>query len=104
MEDSSTKDTVGAWKTESMVEKQWNVQVEQKDATLSQLRSIIGLFVADSLVNIGWDETAADAPHTAQNADFARAGYAYLNDLSINANDREDVVISSQWQGSGALA
>lgn len=104
MEDGTTKDTVGAWQVQDMTEKQWNVQVEQKDAELASLRNLLSIFVNDTLTPIGWDESNATDPTQALNAEFARGGYAYLNDLVIQANDREDTVVTSQWQGSGALA
>lgn len=104
MEEGSTKDSAGAWQVQDMTEKQWNVQVEQKDAELASLRSLIGLFVNDTLTQIGWDESDAANPSQVLNAEFARGGYAYMNDLVIQANDREDSVVTTQWQGYGALA
>lgn len=103
MEDASDKDVAGAWRVEDMVEKQWSVQVEQKDAQLSYLRYIIGVFVNDTRAQIGWDSTDPDTPSVALEDGFSASGYAFLNDLVISANDREDIVVTSQWQGDGVL-
>ena len=87
-----------------MTEKQWNVQVEQKDAELNNLRYLLGIFVNNTPTSIGWDESSASDPTQMLGAEFARSGVAILNDLVIQANDREDSVVTTQWQGYGALA
>lgn len=104
MEDGSTKDSAGAWQVQDMTEKQWNVQVEQKDAELNNLRYLLGIFVNNTPTTIGWDESSASDPTQMLGAEFARSGVAILNDLVIQANDREDSVVTTQWQGYGALA
>lgn len=104
VEDSSTKDATGGWTEEQMVSKQWSVQVDDVDASLASLRALITRFNSDSKVTVGWDQTAGAQNRVAQNADFARSGQAILNDLSIQANDRQTVQVSCQYQGSGPLA
>lgn len=104
VEDSSTKDATGGWTEEQMVSKQWSVQVDDVDASLASLRALVTRFNSDSKVTVGWDQTAGAQNRVAQNADFARSGQAILNDLSIQANDRQTVQVSCQYQGSGPLA
>ena len=104
MEDASTKDSVGSWNEEQMTSKQWSVQVDDVDSSLASLRALITAFNSDSKVTVGWDQTAGDQNRVAQNASFARSGQAILNDLSIQANNRQTIQVSCQYQGSGALA
>lgn len=104
MEDGSTKDSTGAWNEEQMTSKQWSVQVDDVDSSLASLRALITAFNSDSKVTVGWDQTAGEQNRVAQNADFARSGQAILNDLSIQANNRQTIQVSCQYQGSGALA
>ena len=104
MEDGSTKDSAGAWNEEQMTSKQWSVQVDDVDSSLASLRALITAFNSDSKVTVGWDQTAGEQNRVAQNADFARSGQAILNDLSIQANNRQTIQVSCQYQGSGALA
>ena len=104
LEDATTKDSTGAWNEEQMTSKQWNVQVDDVDASLASLRALITAFKSDSKVTVGWDQTAGSQNRVAQNADFARSGSAILNDLSIQAANRQTIQVSCQYQGSGALA
>ena len=104
LEDATTKDSTGAWNEEQMTSKQWNVQVDDVDASLASLRALITAFKSDSKATVGWDQTAGSQNRVAQNADFARSGSAILNDLSIQAANRQTIQVSCQYQGSGALA
>lgn len=104
VEDASTKDSVGGWNEEQMTSKQWSVQVDNVDASLSNLRALITRFNSDTKTTVGWDQTAGGQNRTAQNAPFARSGSAILNDLSIQASNRTTINVSCQYQGSGALA
>lgn len=104
MEDSTTKDTVGSYAEEQMTAKDWNVSVDNIDASLANLRALITRFNSDAKVTVGWDQTAGTQNRVAQNAPFAKSGQAILNDLSIQANNRTNIQVTCQYQGSGALA
>jgi hypothetical protein len=104
MEDGTTKDTVGSYTEEQMTAKDWNVSVDNIDASLASLRALITRFNSDAKVTVGWDETAGTQNRVAQNAPFAKSGQAILNDLSIQANNRTNIQVTCQYQGSGALA
>ena len=104
MEDSTTKDTVGSYAQEQMTAKDWNVSVDNIDASLANLRALVTRFNSDAKVTVGWDETAGTQNRVAQNAPFAKSGQAILNDLSIQANNRTNIQVTCQYQGSGALA
>jgi hypothetical protein len=104
MEDGTTKDTVGSYTEEQMTAKDWNVSVDNIDASLANLRALITRFNSDSKVTVGWDQTAGTQNRVAQNAPFAKSGQAILNDLSIQANNRTNIQVTCQYQGSGALA
>lgn len=107
LEDASTKDSEGAWTEEQMTSKQWSVQVDDVDASYTTLRALITRFNSDTKTTVGWDQTAKTAGtqnRTTLNADFARSGQAILNDLSIQANNRQTIQVTCQYQGSGALA
>ena len=104
LEDATTKDSTGGWNEEQMTSKQWSVQVDNVDASLANLRALITRFNSDTKTTIGWDQTAGHLNREAQNAAFARSGEAILNDLNIQANNRQTIQVSCQYQGSGALA
>jgi hypothetical protein len=104
MEDGTTKDTVGSYAEEQMTAKDWNVSVDNIDASLASLRALITRFNSDEKVTVGWEQTAGTQNRVAQNAPFAKSGQAILNDLSIQANNRTNIQVTCQYQGSGALA
>ena len=104
VEDASTKDSVGGWNEEMMTSKQWSAQVDNIDASLGNLRALITRFNSDAKTTVGWDQTAGSQNRVAQHASFPRSGQAILNDLSIQANNRTNIQVSCQYQGSGALA
>ena len=104
MEDSSTKDSTGAWSEEQMTSKQWSVSVDNVDASLASLRALITRFNSDTKVSVGWDQTSGAQNRVAQNAAFARSGQANLTDLTIQATNRQTINVSCQYQGSGALS
>ena len=79
-------------------------QVDDVDASLSNLRALITRFNSDSKTTVGWDQTGGAQNRVAQHASFARSGQAILNDLSIQAGNRQTIQVSCQYQGSGALA
>lgn len=104
MEDGSTKDSANSWAQESMTSKQWQVQVDSFNASLANLRALVTQFNADSKVSVGFDEAGGTNNGVAQSAEFARSGQAILNDLNIQSDNRANINISVQYQGSGALA
>ena len=104
MEDSSTKDSENSWTEEQMVSRQWSVSVDDVDASLASLRALITRFNSDDKVLVGWDQTAGAQNRVAQNAGFSRSGYAILQDLSIQANNRSSISTTCQYQGASALS
>ena len=104
VEDGSTKDSVSGYNEETMTSKQWSVQVDNVDASLANLRALITRFNSDAKTTVGWDQTGGAQNRVAQQAAFARSGQAILNDLSIQAGNRQTIQVSCQYQGSGALA
>jgi hypothetical protein len=87
-----------------MTSKQWSVQVDGVDATLANLRALIKRFNSDAKTTVGWDKTSGENNQIPDSAEFSRSGQAILNDLSIQANNRQTIQVSCQYQGSGILA
>ena len=104
VENATNKDVVGSWSMEQMTSKQWNIQVEDQDASLASLRALITAFNSDNKLAVGWDVSGGPANKTAQNVDgFAKSGHAILSDLTITANNRQTVTVSQQYLGSGSI-
>lgn len=100
-DDSGTKDDVGMAAKPVVNSKSWQVQCDSLNvvdaaAMLTAIKSLTPFTLI-------WDETATADNQTAQKATFARKGTAYLSDLTLNFNDRENSAKSLQFSGSGAL-
>ena len=100
-DDSGTKDDTGMAAKPVVNSKGWQVQCDSLNvvdaaAMLTAIKSLTPFTLI-------WDETAAADNQTAQKATFARKGTAYLSDLTLNFNDRENSAKSLQFSGSGAL-
>ena len=100
-DDSGTKDDTGMAAKPVVNSKSWQVQCDSLNvvdaaAMLTAIKSLTPFTLI-------WDETAVADNQTAQKAAFARKGTAYLSDLTLNFNDRENSAKSLQFSGSGAL-
>ena len=100
-DDSGTKDDTGMAAKPVVNSKSWQVQCDSLNvvdaaAMLTAIKSLTPFTLI-------WDETAVADNQTAQKAAFARKGTAYLSDLTLNFNDRENSAKSLQFTGTSAL-
>lgn len=104
-EDASTKDDVGLSTKPEVVSKAWSVQVD----SLNVLNAAAMLTAAKSMqkVDIMWDEVVTSDNQTpvpgSSVAAYARKGKAYLSDLTISFNDRENSAKNLQFTGASQL-
>lgn len=100
-DDASTKDDVGMASKPTLVSQGWSVQVESLDVTdaAAMLTAIKSL----TPFTLCWDETSTTDNQTGLQNAVARKGQAYLSDLSLTFNDRENAAKSLQFTGTGAL-
>lgn len=110
MEDSSTKDSTGDWQEQSVVGLSWNAQTDSL-VTLTDNGSngelpqdLLSLIINKTMVTLTFDQTSGTNNRTGQNSAIKRSGSAYLNDLSISAQNRSNATISAQFTGTGALS
>lgn len=100
-EESSTKDDVGGSAKPEITSNAWSVSVESLNvvdagAMLTAMKSMTPF-------TLMWDETSTTDNQTIEEASYARKGQAYLNDLTLNFNDRENSAKSLQFTGTSAL-
>lgn len=101
-DDSGTKDDVGMAAKPTVNSKSWQVSVD----TLNVVDAAAMLTAIKNLTpfTLLWDEVSTANNQTALKAAFARKGSAFLSDLTLNFNDRENDAKSLQFSGSGELA
>lgn len=107
MEDAKTKDSEGSYAMEQMTSRSWNVQVDTLQADETSLRALIRRFNTDISQTVGWDQTETTPGtqnRTKMGAAFARSGQAILIDFTIQSNNRQNISVSCQYQGTGALS
>lgn len=104
-EDASTKDDVGLSTKPEVVSKAWSVQVD----SLNVLNAAAMLTAIKSMqkVDILWDEVSTSnnqSPVAGSGvAAYARKGQAFLSDLTISFNDRENAAKNLQFIGASPL-
>ena len=110
LEDTSTKDSTGDWQEQEVVGLSWDASTESlvtltDNGTNGELpQDLLSLIINKTMVTLTFDQTAGTNNRTAQNAPIKRSGSAYLNDLSISAQNRSNATISAQFTGTGALS
>ena len=100
-DDASTKDDVALASKPEITSKSWSVQVESLDVT--DTAAVLNAIKNLTPFTLIWDETAAVDNQTAQAADYARMGQAYLNDVTFQWDDRTNSTKQLQFTGSGEL-
>lgn len=105
VEESSTKDDVGLSAKPEVISKGWSVQVD----SLNVLNAAAMLTAIKNMqkVEIMWDEVGTSdnqTPVTGSGAAaYARKGHAYLSDLTLSFNDRENSAKNLQFTGASPL-
>ena len=101
-DDASTKDDIGGAQKPTVTSKGWQVSVES--LSVADIAAILTAVKSYQKFTLLWDEVGTTDNQTPQEADFARTGSAYLNDVTFNFNDRENASKSLQFTGVGQLA
>lgn len=101
-DDGSTKDDVGMASLPITVSKAWTVQVDSLNvadagAMLTAIKNMTPFVLA-------WDEVSTTDNQTVESATFQRVGTAYINDLTLTFNDRENSAKNIQFTGVGAIS
>lgn len=100
-DDAGTKDDVGLASVPEVKSKSWNVSVESLDVTdaATMLTAIKSL----TPFQLYWDEVSTTDNLSPVSAEFALNGQAYLTDLTLTFNNRENSAKSVQFSGTGAI-
>lgn len=100
-EDVSTKDNVGLASMPSTTSKSWSVSVESLNVT--DAGAMLTAIKAMQPFTLLWDEVSTEDNQNVLAAAFQRIGEAFLNDVTLTFNDRENSAKSLQFQGTGGL-
>ena len=110
MEDSSTKDSTGDWQEQSVVGLSWDAQTDSL-VTLTDNGSngelpqdLLSLIINKTAVTLTFDQTNGTNNRTGMNSAIKKSGQAFVTDVNITAQNRQNSTISVQFQGSGPLS
>ena len=110
LEDSSTKDSVGDFQEQEVTGLSWDAQTEslvtlEDNGTNGELpQDILSLMINKTKVTLTFDQTAGANNRIGQNSAIKKTGQAYISDVSISAQNRQNSTCSVQFTGTGALS
>ena len=109
LESSSTKDSVGDFEEQEVTGLSWDASCDAlvtltDNGTNGELvTDLISLMINKTLVTLTFDQTGGTNNRTGQNATIKRTGTAYISDIQITAQNRQNSTHTVQFQGTGAL-
>ena len=110
LQDSSTKDSVGDFQEQEVTGLSWDAQTEslvtlEDNGSNGELpQDLLSLMINKTKVTLTFDQTAGANNRVGQNSASKKTGDAYINDINITAQNRQNSTISVQFSGTGPLA
>ena len=112
MEDSSTKDSTGDWQEQSVVGLSWDAQTDSlvtlvDNGSNGELpQDLLSLIINKTAVTLTFDQTTGTNNRTSVSPASAikKSGQAFVTDVNITAQNRQNSTISVQFQGTGPLS
>lgn len=110
LESSSTKDSVGDWEEQEVVGLSWDAQTDslvtlEDNGTNGELpQDLLSLMINKTKVHLVFDQTAGTNNRVAQNSAIKRSGWAWINDISISAANKQNSQLTVQFSGTGPLS
>ena len=110
LQDSSTKDSVGDFQEQEVVGLSWDAQTDslvtlEDNGTNGELpQDILSLIINKTKVTLTYDQTAGANNRVGQNSVIKKTGQAYVSDVLITAQNRQNSTMTVQFQGTGALS
>ena len=112
LEDSSSKDSTGDWQEQEVTGLSWDASTDslvtltdisgRTDGELPQ--DLLSLIISKTPVTLTFDQTAGTNNRTGQNSAIKKSGQAYVTDVNITAQNRQNSTISVQFTGTGPLS
>ena len=107
---SSTKDSDGDWQEQEVTGLSWDAQTEslvtlEDNGTGGELpQDLLSLITGKTKVTLVFDQTAGANNRVAQNSAIKKSGEAYLTDVTVTAQNRQNSTFSAKFTGTGPLS
>jgi predicted secreted protein len=108
LEESSTKDSTNGWQEQEITGRSWDISVDalySVDTDASGLNGVeaLDLILADNAITVSFEHTEGTKNREQVTGSVTYTGSAIVNDISINAANRQNTSYTLQAQGNGAL-
>ena len=109
LEESSTKDSTNNFTEQTPTGISWDMSCDalysvDADATGVNAISALDKVLAQTKVTVQFEQTTGDKNRVAVSGGAVYSGYAWVNDISINAANRQNTSYTIQLTGDGQLA
>ena len=109
LEESSTKDSTNAATEQTPTGISWDMSCDalysvDADATGVNGVNALDTVLAQAKVQVQFEQTEGDKNRVAVSGGAVYSGYAWVNDISINAANRQNTSYTIQLTGDGQLA
>ena len=110
MENSSTKDSVGDFQEQEVTGLSWDAQTDslvtlEDNGSNGELpQDLLSLIINKTKVTLTFDQTAGANNRVGQDSVIKKTGEAYVSDVQITAQNRQNSTMTVQFQGTGALS
>ena len=110
LQDASSKDSVGDWQEQEVTGLSWDAQtdslviLEDNGSNGEPPQDILSLMINKTKVTLTFDQTAGANNRVGQNSAIKKTGEAYVSDVQITAQNRQNSTMTVQFQGTGALS
>jgi hypothetical protein len=106
LEDSSTKDSTGDFGEQEVTGLSWDASSDclvesEADEAAEGGFDLMDACLAKTLVTISFDMTSGDKNRTKGTVRYT--GTAYVNDVTVTAENKQNSTVSAKFTGSGAL-
>ena len=109
LEESSTKDSTNNFTEQTPTGISWDMSCDalysvDADATCVNAISALDTVLAQQKVQVQFEQTQGEKNRVAVSGGAVYSGYAWVNDISINAANRQNTSYTIQLTGDGQLA
>ena len=109
LEESSTKDSTNNFTEQTPTGISWDMSCDalysvDADATGVNAISALDTVLAQTKVQVQFEQTQGEKNRVAVSGGAVYSGYAWVNDISINAANRQNTSYTIQLTGDGQLA
>jgi hypothetical protein len=109
LEESSTKDSTNGWQKQEITGMNWDISADalysvDTDATGMNAVDALDMILAQQQVTVEFTQASGEKNRVPGTGAIAYSGTAWVNDVSVNAPNRQNATYTLQATGDGALA